>query len=162
LEKRTFLHEAFIAGILIKGVDAVLQIIGGVCLLLISPQSLNSLLLSLISHEFSGYPHFLAHWAQGWSVSSQLFAGLYLLSHGIAKLAIVTVLLEGKIWAYHVGILFFLLFIIYQLYRYSYTHSVWLIVLSLFDIAVIWLTWVEYRRVKRSGIFGKNDSTGKG
>jgi uncharacterized membrane protein len=159
LGKTTLLHDAFVAGIAIKGVDSVLQIIGGICLLLISPQSLNSFVLWLISHELPENPgdylvHILAHWAHGWSVSSQLFAGFYLLSHGVAKLAIVIVLLKGKIWAYHAGILFFLLFILYQLYRYSHTHSAWLIVLSIFDIAVIWLTWAEYERVKRAGVFG--------
>lgn len=147
---------------MVKGVDSVLQIIGGACLLLISPQSLNTLVLSLISHELSENPgdfltRFLAHWAHEWSVSSQLFAGFYLLSHGIAKLAIVVVLLKGKIWAYHAGIVFFLLFIIYQQYRYTYTHSLWLIVLSVFDVIVIWLTWVEYRRVKHTGIMTKSE-----
>jgi uncharacterized membrane protein len=156
--KRIFLHNAFVTGIVLKGVDSVLQIIGGISLLLISPQSLNSIVMSLIGHELSEDPgdyaaHYLAHWAQSWSVSSQLFAGLYLLSHGVAKLAIVVVLLKGKIWAYHAGILFFLLFVLYQLYRYSHTHSAWLIVLSVFDIAVICLTWAEYERVRQTGIF---------
>jgi uncharacterized membrane protein len=162
--KETFLHDAFVIGIVIKGVDSVLEMIGGLCLLLISPQFLNRFVLSLISHELSEDPgdyvtHLLIHLARGWSVSSQLFAGLYLLSHGIAKLGIVIVLLKGKIWAYHAGILFFLLFIVYQLYRYAHTHSIWLIVLSVFDVAVIWLTWMDYRRVKRAGIF-ENKSDG--
>jgi uncharacterized membrane protein len=158
--KRTFLHKAFIAGIVLKGVDSVLQIIGGISLLLISPQSLNSLVLSLIKHELSEdrgdyAAGLLAHWTQDWSVSTHLFAAFYLFSHGVAKLAFVLVLLKGKIWAYHAGILFFLLFIFYQLYRYSYTRSAWLIVLSVFDGTLIYLTWEEYRRVRRSGIFGR-------
>jgi uncharacterized membrane protein len=157
VEKRNLIHEAFVTGIVLKGVDSVLQIIGGILLLLVSQQALNNLVWWLISHELSEDPgdcvtHLLAHWAKGWSVSSQLFAGLYLLSHGIVKLAVVVMLLKGKIWAYHAGIIFFLLFIVYQLYRYTHTHSFWLIVLSVFDVAVIWLTWAEYRRVKQARI----------
>jgi uncharacterized membrane protein len=36
-------------------------------------------------------------------------------------------------------------FIAYQLYRFTFTHSIGLIALSLFDFAVIWLIWLEYR-----------------
>ncbi len=145
--KMNLLHEAFITGVVLKGVDAVLQILCGVSLFLISPQSLNRWVLSLIGHDLSeGY---LAHWALGWSAASHHFAAFYLFSHGAVKLFIVAVLLKGKIWAYHTGILVFLIFIVYQIYRYSYTRSPWLIVLSVLDVAVICLTWEEYKRVKR-------------
>jgi uncharacterized membrane protein len=159
-EKGSLLHKAFIAGILLKGVDAVLETAGGVSLFLISPPSLSKWMLLLIRHELSEDPGdfiagHLAHWAHGWSAGSQFFTAFYLLSHGVVKLFIVVVLLKEKIWAYHTGIIFFFLFIVYQVYRYSFTHSPWLIVLTVFDIAVIYLTWEEYRRVKRSGIFNK-------
>jgi len=56
---------------------------------------------------------------------------------------------------YHTGIVFLLLFIVYQLYLYSYTRYAWLIVLSVFDIVIIYLTREEYKRVKRKGIFDR-------
>jgi uncharacterized membrane protein len=154
VEKRNLLHRAFITGVVLKGVDAVLQILCGVSLFLISPQSLNRWVLSLIGHDLSEGPNhfpagYLAHWALGWSAASHHFVAFYLFSHGAVKLFIVAVLLKGKIWAYHTGILVFLIFIVYQLYRYSYTRSPWLIVLSVFDVAVICLTLEEYKRVKR-------------
>ncbi|MGC8732685.1 MAG: DUF2127 domain-containing protein [Halothiobacillaceae bacterium] len=37
------------------------------------------------------------------------------------------------------------LFIAYQLYRYSYTHSAGLIILTVFDFVVIVLVWHEWR-----------------
>jgi uncharacterized membrane protein len=39
-------------------------------------------------------------------------------------------------------------FIAYQLYRYSYTHDLSLILLSIFDLFVIALAVHEYRLVK--------------
>ena len=36
-------------------------------------------------------------------------------------------------------------FIVYQLYRLSYDASVGLLLLTLFDIVVVGLTWHEYR-----------------
>lgn len=156
--KRSLLHEAFVTGIVIKGVDSLLEIIGGLALLFIRPETLGNFVLWLVGHElFEGPGDFvtdrLEHWAHTWSVSSHLFATFYLLSHGIAKLAVVIVLLKGKLWAYHAAIIFFLLFIFYQLHRYNRTHSIWLIVLSVFDVAVIYLTWAEYRRVRRENVF---------
>jgi uncharacterized membrane protein len=50
-----------------------------------------------------------------------------------------------KRWAFPVAIAVFLLFIVYQLYRFTLTHSPWLMLLTLFDVAVLWLIWNEYR-----------------
>jgi uncharacterized membrane protein len=36
-------------------------------------------------------------------------------------------------------------FIAYQLYRYTHTHSLALIALTVFDAIVIWLVWLEWR-----------------
>ena len=41
------------------------------------------------------------------------------------------------------------LFIAYQLYRYTYTHSIWLLLFSVLDLGVIALTWHEYRYIKQ-------------
>jgi uncharacterized membrane protein len=51
-------------------------------------------------------------------------------------------------WAYPAAIVAFTLFVVYQLYRYSHTHSTALLALSALDAAVIALTWLEYRRLK--------------
>ncbi|SPF50924.1 conserved membrane hypothetical protein [Syntrophobacter sp. SbD1] len=157
MEKGTLVHRAFVAGIVLKGVDAVLEILGGISFFFLSPQSLNVWTLSLIEREFpEGLRNFLLGWlGHNWSIDSQLFATFYLVSHGVMKLFIATVLLKGKIWAYHTGIVFFFLFILYQLYRYAFTHSVWLIILSGLDMVIIYLTWEEYKRVKRNGIFDR-------
>ncbi len=39
------------------------------------------------------------------------------------------------------------MFIAYQMYRFSYTHSIGLLVLTVFDLFVVWLVWKEYRVV---------------
>lgn len=90
---------------------------------------------------------FAAHF----SVSSQHFYAFYLLSHGLVKIALVVGLLRNRLWAYPASLVVMSLFIVYQLYRYSYTHSAALIVLSVFDVAVIGLIWHEYRLVRRLG-----------
>jgi uncharacterized membrane protein len=39
-------------------------------------------------------------------------------------------------------------FIVYQLYRFTFTHGIGLIALSVFDLVVIWLIWLEYRALR--------------
>jgi uncharacterized membrane protein len=75
------------------------------------------------------------------------FAAAYLLSHGIVKLFLVVGLLRNKLWAYPAAIIVFVLFVVYQLYRLSSTPSPLLVLLTVFDLMVIGLTWHEYRIV---------------
>jgi uncharacterized membrane protein len=97
---------------------------------------------TLVARHLLGY-------AQSFSIDSQHFYAWYLLSHGMVKLLLVAGLLRRQMWSYPASIVVMMLFIAYQLYRYSYTGSVGLLVLSAFDVVVIWLIWHEYRLVRR-------------
>jgi uncharacterized membrane protein len=88
--------------------------------------------------------------AQNLTVSDKRFYAFYLLSHGLVKVLLVAGLLRNKLWSYPASLVVLGLFIVYQVYRYSYTHGFGLIVLTIFDIVVIGLIWHEYRLVRRS------------
>jgi uncharacterized membrane protein len=60
-------------------------------------------------------------------------------------------LLRNKLWAYPASLVILSLFIAYQVYRFSYTHSVGLVVLTAFDLIVMVLIWHEYRLVQKHG-----------
>ncbi|HUN96063.1 MAG TPA: DUF2127 domain-containing protein, partial [Bradyrhizobium sp.] len=74
------------------------------------------------------------------------FASWYLLSHGGVKLCLVLALLWNKLWAYPLMIVMLAAFIGYQMYRYTLTHSLVMIGLTVFDLIVIVLTVIEYRQ----------------
>ena len=65
------------------------------------------------------------------------------------KVFLVVGLLRNKLWAYPASLVVLSLFIVYQLYRYSYTHGIGLIILTIFDVFVIAMIWHEYRLVRR-------------
>ncbi|MCX5542404.1 DUF2127 domain-containing protein [Paraburkholderia sp. CNPSo 3076] len=88
------------------------------------------------------------HTVQHLSVDAQRFAGLYLLAHGVLKLWLVAGLLRERLWYYPVSIVVFALFIAYQVYRITYSHSVWLLLVTALDVVVIALTWHEYRYLR--------------
>ena len=58
-------------------------------------------------------------------------------------------LLREKLWAYPASFAVFGAFIAYQLYRYSLTGDVGLILLSIFDAFVIYLAVHEYRLLRK-------------
>lgn len=76
------------------------------------------------------------------------FVAVYLLTHGLVKLLLAAGLLRERLWAYPAAIVVFALFAIYQLYRFSFSHSSFLMLLTIFDIAVIGLTLHEYLVVR--------------
>jgi len=152
--KRDILHESFEVGIFFKGVDGVLEILGGFLLLLLNPSRLNKLIVLLTQHELSQDPrdfiaNYIIKFGTGFSISTQHFGSFYLFSHGIIKMFLVYLLWKRKIWSYPLAIIFLVLFIFYQVYRYTFTHSVWMIFLTIFDIIMIVLTIIEYKRIKK-------------
>jgi uncharacterized membrane protein len=147
------LHITFVISIILKGLYAMVEILGGL-LFLVSKSFLALGVWLLTFAELGEDPkdfvaNYLIKAASELSVSSQRFIALYLLSHGIIKLFVIVGLFKQKLWAYPASIVVFSAFIIYQLYRYSHTHSLWLLVFTLFDAFVIYLTVHEYRRFLR-------------
>jgi uncharacterized membrane protein len=55
----------------------------------------------------------------------------------------------NKLWAYPVTIFVFGAFMAYQVYRYTHTHSFALMMLTVFDAVVVWLTWQEWHEQKK-------------
>lgn len=152
---KTKLDYIFEASILLKAIDGFLEIIGGAILLIIDPSKLVRLAQILTQHELSEDPQdFLAghilHSAQNLTGASLIFASVYLLSHGIAKLILVIEILRDHLWAYVGLIVLTSAFIVYQIYRISYTHSISLILFTIFDIFVVWLTFREYNKQKHN------------
>jgi uncharacterized membrane protein len=150
---RKLLHNGFEIGIFAKGVHGVLEIIGGILLIFITPDRLNRIIHLFVQHEqFEDAHDFLANILirSGYEFTSsfQLFGVLYLLSHGVVKVFLVGLLWKRKLWAYPLTEVFLFAFVAYQMYRYSYNHSILMIALSVVDLAMMVLTWIEYKRLK--------------
>lgn len=141
------LHEAFVIGIMLKFVGALLETVLGAMLLWTG--SIVDVILALINTELLDDPDgfFASHFHQFLAPTheAQVFGGLYLLSHGIVKLALVIGLLRDKLWAYPASLAVFILFILYQLVRYTHTNSGWLLALTVLDLIMMYLIYHEYR-----------------
>jgi len=145
------LDKTFKIGLVLKGLDGVLEVVGGILLLFLSPDAIEHLVRMLTAHELSEDPHdlvarYLLHTTAHLNHGTTLFGAIYLLSHGIAKIVLVALVLRDKLWAYPWLIGLLLAFIAYQLYQITAVHfSAALTALTVFDALLVWLTWREYR-----------------
>ena len=152
--KEAYLRELlFRVSVMLKGLDAVLEIAGGIALWAVSPGFVVRVVGLLTQDEIAEDPHdfvanHLRHAASHFSLTSEHFMAIYLLGHGIVKIFLVAALLRNKLWAYPISLLVFGGFVIYQIYRFTLTGGVGLILLTIIDLIVIWFIWLEYRAVR--------------
>lgn len=137
-----------------KGLSGLFEVIGSCLLLFLDPVRMNKLLTFLAYRLFSTWPwqgvgHFLLHFGTHFSIDTQRFGVLYLLTHGVIKCILMLLLWKKKWWAYPLAILSILLFMAYQIERICVRPTIGMIALTVFDVAMIVLTCVEYRRVRR-------------
>ena len=148
------IHQIFVIGVLLKGAHALIECIGGVAPYLISTSTIEALVNRVTQEELLEDPkdfvatHLLTA-AQQFSVGTKTFYAFYLLSHGLIKLLLVVGLLRNQLWSYPASLVALAGFIAYQVYRFSYTHSAGLILLTVFDLIVIALIWHEWRLMRR-------------
>src|SRR5215831_12571592 len=97
--EETALDRTFRISVALKGLDGILEVIGGIVLLFIPPATLQSWAKSLTAHELAQDPHdfiarHLLHSASQLSHDTVLFGAIYLLTHGIAKIVLVVAVLR--------------------------------------------------------------------
>jgi uncharacterized membrane protein len=161
------LDKTFKIGLVLKGLDGILEVAGGILLLFLTPHAIEHIVRALTAHELSQDPHdlvarYLLHTAGHLTKGTTLFGAIYLLSHGVAKIVLVALVLKDKLWAYPWLIALLLAFIGYQLYQIIAVHfSVGLAALTVFDAALVWLTWREYRSKRSRGIRARAPAPGR-
>lgn len=148
-QRRKLLDRTFFVGLILKGLDGVLELVGGVLLLLVKPTQIGVIAQVLTQHELSEDPHdlianSLLHAANSLNASASLFGAIYLLLHGLVKVVLVWAVLTNHLKAYPWMIAFLLAFITYQSYQLAVGFSWGLLLLTAFDIFIVVLTWREY------------------
>lgn len=153
-DRDSLVTGAFDIGVVFKGIDGVLEILGGLFLLLVPLEDVKRFLIWVTGKELNEDPHdfiatHLVRLAQTLSVSGYRLTIFYLLIHGFVKVFLVYMLLRRKLWAYPVAIVVFVAFGVYQIYQYSYSHSILIMGLTVLDAIVVVLTVWEYRILRR-------------
>lgn len=143
-------HRVFNLMVILKGMNGVLELGGGLALLLSQTGAVDGLVHALTAAELAEDPHdpianALNDWAAHLGHETQVLAGAYLLLHGAVKTGLAGLLLRGKYWAYPVAIAFFAIFIAYMLFRLSRDWSWPLFGLVAFDLAMVAVILLDWR-----------------
>jgi len=159
-DKDQIVTGVFDVGVILKGIDGVLEIAGGLFLLIVPLSTIRHFLIWATGKELSEDPKdfiatHLVHLANHLSVSGYRLTIAYLLVHGFVKVFLVYMLLKRRLWAYPTAIVIFVAFGVYQTYQFTFSHSLLLLALTVLDVIVIVFTIWEYRILLRRGRAGE-------
>jgi len=150
---KTLLDKTYEIGIILKGFDGVVELIGGVLILTLSPNTILRITNFFTQDTLQENPHNLLanhiekaghHLASGQTT----FAALFLLTHGLVKVVLVTCLLLNKLWAYPWALIVLGLFLIYQVYLLVTKTTFGMAFLTVLDAIIIYLVWREWQKVR--------------
>ena len=99
------LDRAFFVGLILKVLDGILELAGGVLLLLVTPDQTRAAVAAVTRGELAEDPidlvaNLLVRYANELNVSTTQFGAFYLLVHGLVKVLLAGAVLRDKIWAY--------------------------------------------------------------
>ena len=154
LRENPWYERIYKIGVGIKGFDGVVELLAGLWLWL-APDSLHHVLTNwqgavLESRGVVG--QYIAHSLD--KVNHELYGGvmvmaiIFLVSHGVIKLALVYALLKELLWAYPYALVVLVLFLLAQIVALFQHPGVGMVVLMLLDVLIIWLVWGEWQKLK--------------
>jgi uncharacterized membrane protein len=153
--KPTLTERFFWIAITIKGLDGAVQVIGAVVLAFIPPSVVSGFTHAIITRDLLGDPngtlsrHLQLATENFLHGDTKTFAVIYLLAHGLIKIALVIALARKIVRAYPVAALVLAAFVVYEIFRAVDTHSIALPFFAALDVVIIFLVLKEYRQLKR-------------
>ncbi len=150
--------KIFRAITLLKGIHAIIEIISGILLFIISKDFIAKTIVTVVDGGIVGNPngfviHHISQFGVNLTIAIKLFFAFYLLIHGIVNLTLVYGIIKKPFWAYPISLVLFIGFIIYQAYSYFILPSKWLLFLTIFDSFFIWLVFYEYHKLLKTHSF---------
>jgi uncharacterized membrane protein len=150
---RSLFDKTYEIGIVIKGIDGAFELIGGLLLALVPGSAIMHLTRYLTQNELANDPHdfvatHIAHYGTQLSGGHNVFAILFLLTHGAVKVVLVVALLRQKVWAYPWALVALILFLAYQMWLLVTKPTFVMAFLTVLDAVIIWLVWREWHKIR--------------
>jgi len=154
----SILDKVFEGGIIIKGISGALEFLGGLLLFFFSPASIHNFIALITQKELLANPNdkianLLLNSTQHISNGGRTFIIIYLWIHAAIKLIAVIGILKNKLWAYPFSLISLGALMLYQLYSIIFVRvSIGMVLLTIFDVFMLWLISREYKIVKSKNI----------
>jgi uncharacterized membrane protein len=155
-QPQNLFDKVFEYGILIKGIDGLIELVTAIALIFLSSQRLQGLVVLATHKELAHDPNdfisnFLIHASHQFTNSGRLFLIVYLAVHAAIKLVSVVGLLRNKMWAYPFSLISLGALTLYQVYDIIFVKgSIFVVALTIIDLAILALIWREYQKVKKN------------
>lgn len=149
---KSLFDKVFEYGIILKGVDGLLEFLAGLMLLVVKPVTIQNFINLITQKELLEDPHdfianTLVHATQSLG-GTTTFLIVYLWIHAAIKLVAVFGLLRNKAWAYPFSFVTLGALLLYQFYSLFEKITLGMSLLTIFDIFIIWLIWRESVKVR--------------
>lgn len=153
-------HDVFDIVVVLKGLNGFAEIASGVTLLLVKAGTIMEWVQWLTQSELLQDPHdllatSLENWAMNFGHDAQVFAGFYLLAHGVVKLTLAVLLFKERPWVFPLALVLFTALVAFSLHHLSF-HWSWaltgFITFDLFTIGIITKEWRDVEKLKSSKI----------
>lgn len=111
---------------------------------------LSDIFLKLMSHEIIQDPNDrVIQMVHHLPYLVTYYLAFYFMFWGAIDIFMSILLLRHQLWAFPVAIYMIVVFIIYELFRFSHTHSLILLAVIVMDIFIIWIIRKEYQKLKK-------------
>ena len=132
----------------------VLQVLVAVLLYLGALQYLPAFAQWLVQNELAENPNDyvalkILQFAGSAPATGTTFYTTYFAAHGLLHIVVVAALMSGVRWANHAAVIMLALFVIYQMFEWMSVGGYMLILLTVIDLAVIYLTVREHRHTRK-------------
>ncbi len=140
----------FDIGMYWRTVYGFIKLILGITLLNFINMSTSDLFNKILSNEITEDPSDIFVKTIGFFIDKSLthityFIPVYLIFWGFVDAFLSINILKQKLWAYKISIFLISIFVLYEIYRYTHTHSLILLFIILIDLFIIWLIGKEYK-----------------
>ena len=149
----TWLHWLFEASLILKGLFAAAESLGGLGLSLTPNAAIITLVSWLTRHDLTQQPTanmalWVQHLTEIFPIEVQHFYAFYLLAHGAVKFIMVIMLARRILWAYPGAMVLLTGFVIYQLTEFVTHGSYTFLALAFLDTIMIVLVYREWNVLK--------------
>ncbi len=158
LENKKWYDNAYFVTVAVKGFDGLVELLAGVWLL-VAPGSLHALLQFIFGEAVEHAGRFMqfiaehiAHIDRDLTSGGIIIVALFLLSHGIVKIAMVYCLLKEILWAYPYALAVLSGFLVYQVYVFIKHPSLSMFLFSLLDAIIIFMVYGEWQKLRRKKV----------
>ena len=151
IQKQKTAGKFFKAIVILKGIHAIIEILLGVALFILSKDFISNAIVSFVDGRLVGDPNgfvaqYISQFGIDLSLSIKLFFSIYLLTHGLVNFSLVYAVTKKPSIAYPISLVVFIGFLIYQIYDYFVSSSLWMLLIIIVDILFIVLLFYEYNR----------------